>query len=163
MILDKNGKIGGKVSIIDLAVVLIVLVVIAGIGMRYGSRVTSAVKSDAQFEYEIKVEGIRECSVEAIEKKGAVTDKKSEMNMGEIVDVRVEDATKESVTADGKVTYAKLPDYYTCYITVRGRGKESEDNYVLADTTELSVGRIVDFYSKYIKTSGLITRVDVID
>lgn len=163
MILDKNGKIGGKVSIVDLAIVLIVLVVIAGIGMRYGSRVTKAVQSDAQFEYVVMVEGIRECSVEAIEKKGAITDKKSEMNMGEIVDVRVEDATKESVTADGKVTYAKMPGYYTCYITVRAHGKESDDNYVLADTTELSVGRIVDFYSKYIKTSGMIMSVDVIE
>ena len=61
MILDKNGKIGGKVSIIDLFILLIVLVVIAGIGMRYGSRITSAVKSDAEFEYVVMVEGIRQC------------------------------------------------------------------------------------------------------
>lgn len=163
MILDKNGKIGGKVSIIDIAVILIILVVAAGIGMRYGSRVTHAVKSDKQFEYTLKIEGVRIYTVDALEKMGAITDKRSEKNMGEIVDVKVEEATKESVTADGKVTYAPYTGYYTCYVTVRAHGKESDDNYVLDDTTELSVGRIIDFYSKYVKTSGLITSVNVLD
>ena len=43
MILDKNGKIGGKISIIDVGVILIVLVVIAGIFVRFGSGITTAV------------------------------------------------------------------------------------------------------------------------
>ena len=162
MILDKNGKIGGKISIIDIAVILIILVVAAGICVRYGSKVTTAVQSSENFRYELKIEGVRQYTVDALSKMGAVTDKKSEKNLGEIVDVQVEGATRESVTADGQVTYAPVPDYYTCYVTVDAHGKESEDNYVLDDTTELSVGRIIDFYSKYVKTSGIIMSVEVI-
>lgn len=163
MILDKNGKIGGKVSIIDILILLVVVVVAAGICMRYGSRVTSSVKSSEKFEYVLKIEGVRQYTVDALNKKGAVTDKRSEKNMGEITDVRVENATKESVTADGLVTYAEVPDYYTCYVTVNAHGKESADNYVLDDTTELSVGRIVDFYSKYVESSGVIMSVHVVE
>ena len=163
MILDKNGKIFGKISIIDIAVILIIAAVAAGIFARYGSRVTTAVQSREEFRYVLKVEAVRQYTVDALNKKGAVTDKKSEKNLGEIVDVRVEGATKESVTADGKVVYAPMPDYYTCYVTIDAHGKESADNYVLEDTTELSVGRIVDLYSKYVKTSGVLTSVEVID
>lgn len=162
MIIDKNGKIGGKVSIIDIAIILIIVIAIAGICQRFGSRITSSVKSSEEFRYVLKIEGVRQYTVDALNKKGAVTDKRSEKNMGEITDVKVETATRESVTADGVVTYAELPNYYTCYVTVDAHGKESDDNYVLDDTTELSVGRTIDFYSKYVETSGIIMSVDVI-
>ena len=57
--MDKNGKIGGKVSIIDILVVVLVVAVIVGIVARYGSSVTGAVKSNKQFEYVLKVESVR--------------------------------------------------------------------------------------------------------
>ena len=147
--MDKNGKIGGKVSIIDILVIILIIVVIGGIAVRYGSGITTAVESDKQFEYVLKVEN--------------VTDKKSEKNLGEIVDVKVEDATLQSTTAEGKITNPKLPDRYTCYVTIRATGKESENNYILEDITELSVGRNIDLYSKYVKTTGDIQSVKVVE
>ena len=75
--MDKNGKIGGKVSIIDILVVVLVVAVIVGIVARYGSSVTGAVKSNKQFEYVLKVESVRQYTVDALEKKGKVTDKKT--------------------------------------------------------------------------------------
>ena len=68
--MDKNGKIGGKVSIIDILVVVLVVAVIVGIVARYGSSVTGAVKSNKQFEYVLKVESVRQYTVDALEKKG---------------------------------------------------------------------------------------------
>lgn len=101
--MDKNGKIGGKVSIIDILVVVLVVAVIVGIVARYGSSVTGAVKSNKQFEYVLKVESVRQYTVDALEKKGKVTDKKSEKDLGEIVDVQVENATLQSTTASGEL------------------------------------------------------------
>ena len=161
--MDKNGKIGGKVSIIDILVIILIIVVIGGIAVRYGSGITTAVESDKQFEYVLKVENVREYTVKALERKGNVTDKKSEKNLGEIVDVKVEDATLQSTTAEGKIKNPKLPDRYTCYVTIRATGKESDNNYILEDSTELSVGRNIDLYSKYVKTTGDIQSVKVVE
>ena len=155
--MDKNGKIGGKVSIIDILVVVLVVAVIVGIVARYGSSVTGAVKSNKQFE------SVRQYTVDALEKKGKVTDKKSEKDLGEIVDVQVENATLQSTTASGELKNPELPGRYTCYVTIRATGKESDDNYILEDSTELSVGRNVDLYSKYVKTSGDIKSVKVVE
>ena len=157
--MDKNGKIGGKVSIIDILVVVLVVAVIVGIVARYGSSVTS----NKQFEYVLKVESVRQYTVDALEKKGKVTDKKSEKDLGEIVDVQVENATLQSTTASGELKNPELPGRYTCYVTIRATGKESDDNYILEDSTELSVGRNVDLYSKYVKTSGDIKSVKVVE
>ncbi len=160
--MDKNGKIKGKISIIDILVVVLLIVVIIGIAARYGSKITDSVMGDKQFEYVLRVENVREYTVNALEKKGRITDKKSEKNLGEITDVRVENATQQSTTASGELKISELPDRYTCFVTIVGEGKESDDNYILNDTTELSVGRNIDLYSKYVKTSGDIESVKVL-
>lgn len=162
MILDKNGKIGGKLSIIDLGVILIVLIVALGIFARFGSSMTTAVKSDKEFEYTVKITGVRQYTIDALNKKGKVTDKKSEMDLGEITDVEIIPTVFQSTTAAGEIVNTDLPGRYTCIVTVRARGKESDDSYIMHDSTELSVGRTVEIYSKYVKTSGEIMSVDVV-
>ena len=67
--MDKNGKIGGKVSIIDILVVVLVVAVIVGIVARYGSSVTGAVKSNKQFEYVLKVESVDSILLTHLRKK----------------------------------------------------------------------------------------------
>ena len=163
MILDKNGKIGGKLSIIDAAAILLVIAVIAGICVRYGSKLTSAIKSNETFEYVIKVQNVRTYTADALKKGGNITDKHSEKVLGKITDVRVEDAYETKETADGRIVEAKLPEKATCYVTVAAQGKESDDVYIMADSTELSVGKNVDLYSQYCKTSGVIKEVRKID
>ncbi len=161
--MDKNGKIGGKVSVIDILAIVLIVAVIAGICVRYGSKITNAVRSSEKFEYVLRVENVRKYTVDALERMGKITDKKSEKDLGEIVDVRYENATQQSTTADGRVVNPELPDRYTCYVTIQAVGRESDDNYVLDDSTELSVGRDIDLYSKYVKTSGTIESVKVMD
>lgn len=157
--MNKNGKIKGKFNIIDILVVILIIAVIAGIGVRYRSVVTTAVKSDEEFEYVVELESVRQCTVDALEKKGKLSDKKATVDLGEIIDVQAEPARFLSEKADGSVVYAKQPDRYTVQVTVRTRGKESDNSYITADSNELSVGRTTEIYSKYAHTSGTIRSV----
>lgn len=163
MILDKNGKIGGKVSIIDVGVILLVIVVIIGIFVRFGSGITTAVKSDKEFEYKVEISGVRQYTIDALNKKGKITDKNSVMDLGEITNVEIVPTQFQSTTASGEIITTDLPERYTCLVTIRARGKESDDSYIMNDSTELSVGRNVDVYSKYVKTSGDIVSVEVVE
>lgn len=159
MILDKNGNIGGKISIVDAAAVLLVIAVIAGICVRYGSKLTTAIESSERFEYVVKVQNVRSYTADALKKGGNLTDKNSQKVLGEIKDVRVEDAYESKETADGRIVEAKLPEKVTCYVTIEALGKESDDVYIMEDSTELSVGKTVDLYTQYCKTSGVIKEV----
>lgn len=160
--MDKNGKIKGKFSIIDLFVIILAAVLVAGIAVRYGAKATTAVQSSEEFECVLKVTNVRDFTVKALEKKGVITDKKSEVELGEIIDVEVEDAEFQSTTADGRIITSELPNRYNCKVTIRANGKVSEDAYVMNDSNELSVGRNMDIFSKYVKTSGEIISVDII-
>lgn len=161
--MNKNGKIKGKFNIIDLLVIVLVIAMIGGIALRFGSRVTTAVKSDEEFEYVVRVEAVRQYTIDALNKKGVVTDKKSTMDLGEIVSVEYEPATMTSQTADGKLVNAALPEKYTALVTIRTTGKESDNSYITADSNELSVGRTTELFTKYVHTSGSIESVKKIN
>lgn len=161
--MDKNGKIFGKISIIDLFVLVLTAAVVIGIGIRYGSKMTSAVQSSEEFECTIMVSNVREFPVEALEKKGVITDKKSEIVLGEIMAVETEPAEFESTTANGEIIKTILPERYNCTVTIRAKGKVSDEAYIMDDSNELSVGRNMDIYSKYVKTSGEIKSVKVMN
>lgn len=163
MILDKNGKIGGKVSIIDIGVILVVLIVIVGIFVRFGNSMTTAVQSNEKFEFVVKVTGVRDYTIDALNKKGKITDRKSEMDLGEIKNVEIVPTEFQSTTASGEIVLTDLPDRYTCFVTIVATGKESADSYIMDDTSELSVGRTIDINSKYVKTSGEIMSVKVVE
>ena len=161
--MDKNGKIGGKISIIDIGVIVLIIAAAIGLVIRFTSGTTTAVTSNETFRYVVKVNAVREYTVKALQKGGITTDKKAEKVLGETKDVEVGDAKMQSTTAEGKIEWSNLPDKYTCYVTIEAEGRESEDGYILDDTTELSVGRSVDIITKNVKTSGEIISVDVVE
>ena len=161
--MNKDGKIKGKFNVIDLLVILLIIAVIAGIAVRFGSKVTSAVKSDEEFEYTVRIESVRQFTVDALQETmdtgSHLTDKKSTVDLGVITDIQSDDAKIISEKADGTIVYASQEGRKTAYITIRTRGKESDNSYITADSNELSVGRQTEIFSKYVHTSGLITSV----
>lgn len=161
--MTKDGKIKGKFNIIDLLVILLIIAVIVGIAVRFGSSVTTAVKSDEEFEYVVKVESVRKYTIDALEKKGKLSDKKATVDLGEIVSVEYEPATFLSQKANGEVVKAEQPERYTAYVTIKTKGKESDNSYIMADSNELSVGRSTEIFSKYVHTSGTIMSVEKLD
>ena len=157
--MNKDGKIKGKFNIIDVLAIILVIVAVAGIVIRFGSKITDSVKSDATFVYTVNVSGVRDYTIDALQKKGKVTNKKSNMDVGEIIDVVVEPSETQSERADGKLVYSELPDRYDATITIKARGQEAANSYITADSEDLSVGRVIDIYTKYVHTSGKVMSV----
>ncbi len=160
--MDKSGKIKGKFSIIDILVILLIIVAIIGFATRFGSNVTKSVTSDVHFKYVIKVEGVRSYTVDALQKKGVVTDKRALEYVGDVVDVKAEDGKINSILSDGTMREITQPERYDCYVTIEANGRESDDGYILKDTTELSVGREVELITKYVHTSGTIETIEIV-
>ena len=152
-----------KINAIDIAVVLLVIIAIVGFAVRFKSSATDSVTSDIKFRYVMKIDNVRSFTVDALEKKGVVTDEDSVINVGEIVDIIVEDNTTAATLTDGSVVSAHIPERYTCYVKIEAMGRESEGKYILDDTTELAVGRTTDLISKFVHTSGTIESIEIID
>lgn len=163
MVLDKNGKLFGKINIIDVAVILIAAAVVVGIFVRFTGGAGKIVTETKKVEYTVQIKGVRGYTVDALREMGQVTDKKYATVVGEITNVEVEDALHESTTASGKIKTVRLPDRYDCLVTIVTDGKESDSGYFNNNNDELSVGRDYNIYSKYVSTSGVIKSVATVD
>ena len=162
--MNKNGNIKGKFNIIDILVIVLIIAVIAGIALRYGSKITTAVKSDEEFSYVVRVQSVREYTIDALKETmktaSKLSDKKGTVDLGKIVNIDVKPATVISEKADGTIVEAPQDGRYTAYVTIETRGKEPDNSYITADSNELSVGRSTEIFSKYVHTSGLIMEVN---
>ena len=69
MILDKNGKLFGKINIIDVAVILVAIAVVIGVFVRFTGGAGKIVKETKKIEYVVQISGVRGYTVDALEKK----------------------------------------------------------------------------------------------
>ncbi len=161
--MDKNGKIFGKINLIDLLVIIALIAAVFGIGLRFISKAAADAKNETSFRYVIKVEGIRDYSIEALQKKGKLLEITSESDMGDIIEIKSEPQTRQHITDAGVAVEAEIPERYNAYITVDSKGKESDDKYFIGNEYELSVGTTMNVFTKYVNSSGRVTKVEKLE
>lgn len=161
--MDKNGKLFGKVSIIDLLVVLAVIVGIAGFSMRFLSDAAENVVEKTKFEYVVEIEDVRKFTVEALEKKGLVTEKKSGGIIGEIVNVESKPFEVKLAMSNGRLVNVDVPEKFVVSVTVVGEGNETAGGYYIGENVELSVGSTVTMASKYANSTGKVKSIKIIE
>lgn len=160
----KKGKIFGIINIIDLLIVFVVIGVVAGIFVRFGlTSNKGGFGNSSTFDYVVKVDNIREYSVKGIEKRGSVFAEKTNVKIGEIIDVKVEPCMDDEVTLDGNRKFFERPDRYTAYVTVRADGTEHKGAYYDADKEEVGIGRESKIFTKHISTNGVTIGLNVVE
>ena len=156
----KNGKLFGKISIIDIIAVVCIVVIAFGLYAKFTSKsdaVTSSEKTDIEFVY--KVKSVRDYTVEGFEKGGPFFDKETKEYMGDITGVRSEPAVTEISMVDGTYKQVEVPDKFDVYVTVRVTGKYNSLGYYTNDNKFIGAGSTVNAWSKYTTTGGEIIDV----
>lgn len=160
MIIDKKGKLFGKLNIIDLFVILFIIAAAIGIGARFFSGAAEDVRSKTAFTYVVEIEGVRSYTVDALAKKGPVIDTKSKKTVGEITDVSYQPMKTQSMKADGTTVFAEVPDKYTALVTVSSEGNETDKGYFVGENIELSVGTTINMATKYVNSTGKVKSIE---
>ncbi len=71
MIIDKNGKLFHKVSVVDILIILVILLCIAGAFIRFSGLLGDNKATPVQIEYVLKVNQVRDKGADALMKKRA--------------------------------------------------------------------------------------------
>lgn len=154
MLLDKNGKLFGKINIIDIAAVLLVIVFCAGIAIRVSNSKNLIKENTGKCRFTVKIEELRREGADAVI-KGDTLSEGVETVFGEITDVRTVQMTDEIVKADGTKTEAERPDKYTVYATVELDGKW-KDGIFYCDKDSVGPGGNFWVITKHVKCIGKI-------
>ncbi|MEE1013289.1 MAG: DUF4330 domain-containing protein [Clostridia bacterium] len=146
---SKNGKLFGKISVIDIAVVLLLVVLVVGVALRFSGSTGGQLVSGSSYECVVRVKNVRDYTVKALEKGGEVYDKTTKEYIGTIVGVTSEPAAEPLALADGTHALAPAEGRYTAYVTISFTGKESNDGYYTAANQQISPGGTLTINAKF--------------
>ncbi len=156
MIINKEGKLFGKISVIDIAVILIIAVLAVGIYIRFSGTTQTIATAGEDIECTFLVRNIRMFSAEALERGGPVYDKTSKEYIGEITDVRIDKGEYQVNMADGTFQTIAPEDRYNAYVTVEFEGKVGENGYYTAANKYLAAGTSVVINTKYAQCESTV-------
>ena len=161
----KEGKLFGKISIIDIIVVLAIAILAFGVYVKFiAPPETRVAKQQPTFEYTVEVKEVQMGTVNALKKLGSVRPDITKVSMGEITEVTYAPAIRSQVLSDGTIENLEVPDRYTATIKIVGKGKLHKNGTVYSPDNEAKfLGNMLYFHTKYIKTSGKIMDIKQLD
>ena len=160
--MNKNGKLFGKISIVDALVVIAVIIVAAGVYVRFFGGPTKTVVQSSTFKYTALVRKVRESNVDALKKSiGGNTslDEKITGDMGTLLSVEEFPATEFLKMADGSTAAATVPDRYDVLLTFEINGKVNEDGYFSSSLDHISAGVQYNLKTKWSTVTAIAQRV----
>ena len=163
-IIDRNGRLFGFISVID----LLVIVVVAVMGFALYTKntqmaITSTNTADQTITYQILASGIRTYVAEAVREGDQLfdPDRSSGGTLGTITDIQVSDGTYEAKLSDGTYEVVPAENHYNLLLTIQGEGLIDENgNYLLNRVYNLGVNSSREFNNKYGLFLGRIVSIE---
>ena len=142
MIIDEKGRLFGKVSIVDIAVILFIVVVAAVLAWRFVGMDNETVKvQEVTCRYECVVEGVRIESINALKHDiGKDVSDSQNKKIGTLLSVEERPYATDLVNGRGEVEIKEVPEKYSATIVFEGQAKKANSGYVSGSGYEISIG-----------------------
>ena len=157
----KDGKLFGKVSIIDILVIIIILVTALGVYAKFTSTPETVQVTTEKFSYIVRIDKVRQYTVDGLKELGKIYDKETKEHLGEIVEViSVENTVETGINSAGKAVKTEYPDKYSVLIRIETDGSVGTNGYYTSSNRLIGVGGELSIESKYVSTSGRVISIE---
>ncbi|MDR2530014.1 MAG: DUF4330 domain-containing protein [Oscillospiraceae bacterium] len=157
-IIDERGRLFGKLSVIDLAVVVIVIAMAVAYYVKTNSGAETRTTSMTDVTYNLTIREVRQGTVDLVRPGDKVYDEHG-VNLGEVTGLTVAPAAIKSTLVDGSYVNAGSEGKFDLTLTLVV-GCAIADGHIYADRkTELTVGGVIPVVTKYVKTSAHVTDI----
>lgn len=145
---------------IDGLVLAVVLLLVAGTFLKFFVMDKTAVSQETQpFAYQIKIEGVRQCTVDALQTGDTVFDNEGKGAVGVISAVDVTPAVTTYGARDGTVEEVEYENRYDVVLTLEAEGVSDDGAYKIGTYT-LKVNQSSLYFTKYSIWSARIISID---
>ncbi len=173
MFIDQKGKLFGKISIIDLLVIVFIL---AGIFGSYavvqkvkGGKVLTEnkalIKQDNtldMLEVKMRLKEVRSMTRDSVHVGDEVYAKDTNKYLGEITDVIVEPAKRIITGFNGNAAEADVPERMDVVLVVQVPGKRTEGGYFTGNNIHLVYDSAFEVKTPTIQTTPVIEEIKII-
>jgi hypothetical protein len=151
--IDEEGKVLLKISIVDIFIVAVALAMMIGIYVRFNSNFAEKKETSVKIEYVLKSSDVRESKVDAFKRSKNLNlyDGKTKENIGQIIEVEAMPATTYKDMDDGSIEKLEIPEKYDMIITVKSDAKSNVSGYKIGDKT-ISIGDNLNAKTKFALT-----------
>ena len=164
-IIDRNGRLFGKISVIDVLVILVVLVMAAALYFKGHQTHTGTTVVEQPITFQIRVRTISDYVAAAIREKDEIYDHDYPSGgrpLGEIIDIQVEHDPGMRVTdglGDGTSCMVEVEGTVDLLITVQGQGLIDGRSYALNRVYNLGVNSSRNYYTKRVNFTGMVAGI----
>jgi len=158
-IIDKNGRLFGLVSLIDLAVLAIAAVLVAALLMKdTASPIVNIAAPMDDISYELTISNMPEGRLNSLKVGDTLYDNETYNPVGTIADIKTEDCVISILKADGTFDYATVEGRYNVVLTVDAKAITDERQHIYVNRSSLvALGWSLNVYTQASTFSGLIT------
>ena len=163
-IIDQNGRLFGKISVIDVLVIFVVLVMAAALYFKGHQTHTGVTVVERPITFQVRVRCINDYTANAIQVKDNVYDQdySSGGPLGEITDVQVERAPGRRLTdnlGDGTSRMVESEGTVDLLVTIRGSGLITGKSYSLNRVYDLGINSSRNYYTKRVNFTGTVASI----
>jgi hypothetical protein len=142
MIIDSKGKLFGKVSIIDILILVVLIVGIAGAAKFFQSKATLPMLDKTEtYTVGLYWEESPEFAVNSVKSGDIARDLERGGVLGKVTDIQIDKAITFVETEDGRVVAGSKPGYVSYHITLEGTGSPDGFGGVVFNGADYQVGR----------------------
>ena len=156
--IDKNGKLFGKVNLIDLLIVIVLVAVVGFLGYRFLIRDDTGVVNTQTVYISFTDEEVPNYVADELEVGVNVLDSTENNSMGTVTDFTLDEACSYEVNELGETVALHRPDCASVTITAEVNATLS-DNGVIINGTRYAIGHSMVIYvgecKLYTQISGL--------
>ena len=160
-IIDQHGRIFGKISIIDIFVILIVLALGAALYLKFNVLDFTSKSTDTDtLTYTVTISGVRQYTLDGLKVGDLLYDTdSSSYAVGTITAIDVSEAKTAAQMLDGTIVLGSYADHYDVTLTLTADGIVSEGRYLVNKTYELNANSSRVFQTKYCSFAARISEL----
>ncbi len=163
-IIDREGRLFGKISVIDVVVLLVVVILAGALYVKTNHRsITSMSAQDTPITYTFKVVGARNYVANAIQEGDVVYDQDTENtggSLGTIVKIERVPAERLVEFQDGVILdNVPIEDSSNLILTIEGSGLVEGNKFLLNRIYPLGINANRNFCTTYAQFTGIVTDV----
>lgn len=143
MFIDNKGKLFGKISIIDIIVLVLVVAVVGGVGYKFTKSRSVVTGGTDKVILEFYSEESPDFALKAVRKGDIVGDYDKGSIFGKVVSVSVNKADSWGQDAQGQLVKTSKPGYASAIIKVEGQVLKNRDGGISVNNADYFIGKTI--------------------
>lgn len=163
-LIDRDGRLFGKISILDVIVLVVAAVLVAAVYLKNQMPQTGGTVSTVPVVYQMRLQNQPQEMLEAIQEGDQLFDpaRSTGGSLGEITEIQVSDGTNQASLDDGTVAMVPAQGYYDLLLTIEGQALVESDGTVLLNRVyALGVNSNRTFTTKYASFVGRVMNIQI--